>query len=569
MNNLKTILNAKRKNKKPIHMKIKIYTLAIILLGSITTFSQAPNWSWAQCPLGAYYSNFGQSIASDANGNTYVTGNFTSPTITFGNISLLNPRTDGNGVEMFVAKYDASGNVLWAQCPDGSARIRCQCIALDVNGNSFITGTFSGTATFGAITLTSTIIDNGFVVKYDAAGNVLWAKNVGNVQYPSSIGVSGIGVDANGNSYITGGMNGTFTFGANTLTSNGKYDIFLVKYDGMGNELWVRNAGGTDDDWGTAIKVDASGNSYITGTYSSSGIYFGSVVLNKISGNRDSFFVKYNTSGNVVWANIAGGSGEDTGWGVGIDANGNSYFVGNYISDFTFGSTTLYGTGDNDIYLVKCDALGNFLWGKRAGGFSSDRAQCISTDANGNSYIAGWFASATLTFGNTTLVNSGNSDVFVAKYDASGKSLWAKSAYGNADCWGIANDANGNAYITGRFMSPTITFSSTVLANVGFGNIFVAKLGGITTGIVPDNNPINAVNIFPNPSNGIFNVKSEIEFSKIDIYNMLGEIIYSSSASFGKTNQTEIDLSRQPKGLYFYRLQSDSKVSWAGKVIIE
>src|SRR6185369_12691602 len=101
-------------------------------------------------------------------------------------------------------------------------------------------------------------------------------------------------------------------------------DVFTAKYDPEGNVLWAASAGGTGTDNGTGIGVDAAGNCYITGHFSSTSITFGATTLTR-TGSENVFVVKYDASGNVLWANRAGGTGFDAGSGIAVDAAGNSY----------------------------------------------------------------------------------------------------------------------------------------------------------------------------------------------------------------------------------------------------
>ena len=140
-------------------------------------------------------------------------------------------------------------------------------------------------------------------------------------------------MDLNGNLYITGYFDSPLLiFGSTTLTnaSQGQGDIFVVKYNASGNVLWAKSAGGWYIDVGNGIAVDANGSSYITGMFNSPSITFGNTVLTDSSGYfcgggqgcSDIFLVKYDSTGNVLWAQRAGGIDHDGGTGINLDANG-------------------------------------------------------------------------------------------------------------------------------------------------------------------------------------------------------------------------------------------------------
>ena len=319
-----------------------------------------------------------------------------------------------------------------------------------------------------------------------------------------------IGVDGNGNSYITGFFNGRAIFGlgeANetTLTSTGvniqpyasgagSHDIFVAKYNAGGALVWVKQAGGDSDDHGRGIAVEGSGNSYVTG-------YAGARL----------FVTKYDAAGALLWTKQADGVptddavtvlGSGRGLDIGVDGSGNSYVTGSFTDDATFGpdeanETTLTSAGNFDIFVAKYDAVGALLWVGRAGGASDDHGRGIAVDVSGNSYVTGDFAGAA-TFGQgepheTTLTSAGLADIFAAKFDPLGALLWAGPAGGASDDYGrgIAVDGNGNSYVTGDFQG-SATFGATpmtglraaqtdetTLTSAGAGDIdiFVAKYG--------------------------------------------------------------------------------------------
>ena len=446
----------------------KTFLIVLLLFSYIFIFAQLNPWLWAKKAGGTNY-DYGSGIAVDASGNSYVTGGFEG-TATFGSTTL----ESSGSQDIFVAKLDNRGNWLWAKKAGGTDSDYGYGIAVDASGNSYVIGCFySATATFGSTTLTGNGINNIFVTKLDSSGNWLWAKNARESPYDYG---HGIAVDASGNSYVTGYFSGTATFGSTTLTSSGGADIFVAKLDSSGNWLWANNAGGTSDECGNGIAVDASGNSYVTG-YFDSNATFGYTTLTS-NGDYDIFIAKLDSSGNWLWAKNAGGSSNDSGNGIAVDASGNSYVTGYFDSNATFGYTTLTSNGDYDIFIAKLDSSGNWLWAKNAGGSSNDSGNGIAVDASGNSYVTGYFDS-NATFGYTTLTSNGDYDIFIAKLDNCGNWLWANNAGGTSDDRGtsIAVDASRNSYVTGYFYDSATFGSTTLTSNGGYDtNIFVTKV---------------------------------------------------------------------------------------------
>lgn len=306
----------------------------------------------------------------------------------------------------------------------------------------------------------------------------IWAKPAGGTGFEW---IQGSCTDINGNVFITGIFSSpTITFGNFILNNTGNGDIFIVKYDAGGNALWANAISVAINSWTYNCATDPNGNLFVTGFFSSPSITFGNIVLtnNSIAPYGDMFIVKYDPNGNVLWAKSAGGAYDEDGLGCTTDLNGNVFITGNFGSHtIAFGTSTLTNTGNSintyDVFIVKYDGNGNLKWAKSVGGTETEAIQSCSADANGNVLITGGFSSANLTIGTTVLTNLYQGippyveDMFIAKYDANGNELWAKSAGETgydlgSDC---ATDASGNTIVTGSFRSPAITFGNTVLTN--------------------------------------------------------------------------------------------------------
>jgi len=461
----------------------KTFLLLILVLCSLALFAQNEDWHWA-IQAGGTDDDYSYGIAIDSNRNSYVTGYFKSSSITFGTTTLTNSGYE----DIFVAKMDSNGNWLWAKQAGGTDYDEGMSIAVDANGNSYVTGYFFSNANFGDTNLISSGYSDIYIAKLDSNGNWLWVKQAGGTSEEWGIGVA---VDSNGNSYVTGFYQESATFGTITLTSSGGNDIFVAKLDSNGNWLWAKQAGGTSYDEGVSIAVDTNGNSYVTGDFSASAT-FGTTTLTS-SGEGDIFVAKMDISGNWLWAQQAGGTDYDSGFSVAVDANGNIYVTGSFKESATLGTTTLTSSGSEDIFIAKLDSNGNWLWAKQAGGTYYDFGNSIAVDANGNSYVTGYFEYSA-TFGATTLTSSGESDIFVAKLNSNGNWLWAKQTGGTSFDfgYGIAVDANGSSYVTGFFME-SATFGTTPLTSSGGYDIFVAKLGEVNSINLPDIIPFNGI----------------------------------------------------------------------------
>jgi len=433
--------------------------------------------------------------------------------------------TGSEEYNFFTAKISSDGNWLWANSIGGNDEAWGFSIAIDTDSNLYLTGGFKGTANFGSTTLTSNGSSDIFAAKLSSDGDWLWANNAGGNGWDQGRSIS---VDNFGDLYITGGFSNTVYFDEIVLTSNGGYnDIFIAKMNSDGDWLWANNAGGNDWDLSESITIDSSGNSYITGFFYGNA-NFGDITLTTNAG-RDIFIAKVTSNGNWVWAKKAGGNGWDGGLSIAIDNSGNLYVTGFFASTASFGAISLTSVGGDDIFVAKLDLRGNWLWAKNAGGSSVwDWGRCITVDNLGNLYITGDFE-GTAFFGETILTSFGSGDGFVAKLNSDGDWCWAQNVGGNISDQGsgLTVDSSENLYVTGYFSGVAI-LGSTMLTGNGSGDIFVAKLNvevSTENDVIP--REINLSN-YPNP----FNPTTTIEFSiqndsvvELTIYNIKGQKI--------------------------------------------
>lgn len=550
----------------------KFLTL-FLLFGSSALFAQTQTWQWAY-HAGDHGYESATSVAVDANGNAYITGPYTSAFINFGTFSLLNSFSGTS--DIFLVKIDPSGTVLWAKTFGGVDGDQGNSVAVDALGNIILTGWFaSASISFDSTVLNNagTTSSDLFIAKFDSSGNLIWAKSAGGTINDRGYGVS---TDTNSNIFVTGWYSSpTINFETGVLTNAGSAtnDIFLVKYDSNGTALWSKTIGGTNNDAGNACTTDASGNTYVTGNFVSASINFGTGALNNAgTGTNDLYITKYDPLGVSLWSACVGGINDEMGNGIALSGN-NVYLTGAFSSPtVTFGSTaalTNASAGTSDIFLAGYSSTGTANWSERAGGIDADQGKCICADASGNVYISGSFISTNISFGTGTLTNfaSGTKDLFVASYSNTGNSLWSLEVGNSADEIGngIASSTTSSAiYLGGVFNSGLVSFGTNTIYKGCGEDVFYAKLD-MTTGMQDASSTSDiTLNLFPNPSsNGIFSINDELANAEIEIYNVLGEKIVSNS----NINNT-IDLSAQAKGVYFVRFILKEKIL-SRKIIID
>jgi hypothetical protein len=448
---------------KQIYFPVSLI-LAILLFSSWNLFAQYPQFDWAK-GAGWYNYDSAHDVAIDKNGNCVIVGKFQSR-VTFSDYSF---DTNG-GYDIFVVKYDPYGKVIWANQIYGPSTDWGYGIKIDADNNIIITRYFTDYAKLGSFNLVSNGYVDILIAKYDSAGNLLWAKTAGgwSIDYGQDLTI-----DKFNNIYVTGFFRNRALFDSvNIATPAMTYQTFVAKYKATGELIWVKHAVGSNENFGSGITGDDTGNIYVTGAFSDT-VTFENITLVS-SGDKDVFIVKYDSSGNLLRANQCGGSEYDWGWSVATDGAGNCLVTGQFCGTALFGNITLTSAGGNDIFIAKYDPSGNIIMAKRAGGSSDDQGRDMITDAAGNYYITGEIGMDG-TFDGTSL--PGNGTIFIVKYDASDNLLWAKRAGSNVNlCPGIALDEpSKSCYIAGYYFNNAV-FDSVTLISAGLSDIFVAKL---------------------------------------------------------------------------------------------
>ncbi|MEG4231420.1 SBBP repeat-containing protein [Microcoleus sp. Pol11C3] len=469
---------------------------------TLTIGKQAPNFEWIK-QFGTPKDDQFKSAALDSAGNVYLTE------YTYGDLGGTNPSTN-----TWVAKYDSSGSELFLnQLGNGSNNV--SKVTVDSAGNVYLTGS-TGSASPQAVFNEY----DAWVAKYDSSGSQLWLKqfDYGNFNdHPSCLAV-----DSAGNVYLTG-TSGYTTSG----NGGGPKSAWVAKYDDSGNQLWLKGVNSENRDISDGIKVDNSGNVYLTGTsynfsqgyppefktraakYDSNGnqlwlkqlgtadfdnratIFLSDLAVDSAGnlyltggtngalgspngGDRDIWATKYDSNGNRLWLKQFGTAESDSPSGLAVDSAGNLYLTGG-----TNGALGGPNAGGEDIWATKYDSNGNRLWLKQFGTAGADSSSDLAVDSAGNLYLTGE------TSGALGGPNAGGEDIWATKYDSNGNLLWLKQ-FGTAKSDSpskLALDRAGNLYFTGE------TNGALGGPNAGGQDIWVAKLGTITEVVTPTLTP--------------------------------------------------------------------------------
>lgn len=310
-------------------------------------------------PTGINQSNVSASIALDPNGDLYFTGRFFG-TIDFGVAQLVSAGRQ----DIFVAKYDANGNCLWAIREGGSDEDEGAALEIDPSGNVLLTGLFKGSVNIAGTALNSaSSYADGFLAKYDTNGNGIWAKSFGGALWDTG---NGLAVDGAGNTYITGRYTGSATFDALTVNGTGDADLFLAKYAPNGDLLWL--VGSTEIGWKQTsdVLVGASGQIYLTGSY------YGnlSICTNTLTGdptNFHAFLSCFDSEGNLLWQKDFP-SVDSRGYALAARPAGDIVLSGSFSGSMQVGALGTNGNGLQDPFVAAFNSAGEELWAQAMSG---------------------------------------------------------------------------------------------------------------------------------------------------------------------------------------------------------
>ncbi len=559
----------------------------IIILLLINSITQAQSWQWAKHIGGVSGYDFGGStMFVDQNSNSYVCGSFQLPC--YFDTDTLYP---GGYSDFYIAKYSSSGTEQWVKrfggnnSPSNSEGIGGMCYDA-ANNYFYVTGSFSPSALFGS-TLLSCPQQGFFLAKFDLNGNCIWAKQDTS---GGKSGGSGVTVDNSGNIYVCGQNTLSSTFGSNSISAGG----FIAKYDASGNCMWAKNEFRMANPvWQGYSEVLSQGIRIFNSNIIVAGFSINdTIIVDTITAYNNplqaTVIASFNLNGDVQWLKLTGTSstGSFIGSDFSMDNQGNSYLPGLFYDSAHFGNSTLIDpNGLGDGFIVKFDINGNLKWVKQLNssgdtiGHSGGWAMNISTNSDGYSYLSGYF-SGTAHFGPYTVTSStsassvSSQDMFVARYDSSGVCLGVKN-FGRADATAVCSDGN-SFWVTGAFSSNTVTIGSSTFtnySNAGPNNdLYVAKCDAITKVEEKMLNTNNTLTIYANPNKGTCNITVPNDLLNeqnlvLNIYDANGKLIQQQPVQV-QQEKVKINIQEEATGIYNVTLGNKNKV-YSGKIVFE
>jgi hypothetical protein len=483
-------------------MKNLMLFTAIILTYHSALLSQVPDTMWTKTYGGTDY-DVGNSVQQTSDGGYIITGKALSFSAGNYDVGLL--------------KTDSYGNLQWLKLFGGTNE-DCGNSVLQTSDGGYIVVGYTFSFDIGAGDL--------WLIKTDSNGNLTWSKTFGGTSGDIGVSIQQI----SGGGYIIAGS--TASFGA------GLGDVWLIKTDSSGNEIWSKTFGGTDWDIAASVTVTSDGGYVVTGNQSSISV-----------GNTDVGLLKADSNGNLLWFRNFGGTQNDGGNCVKETTDG-GFIITGYTASFT--------AGGNDVWLIKTDSDGVQQWSKSFGGTQNDAGYSVVQSQDGGYVVAG----VTNSFG------AGGADIGLLKTDSLGNLIWITSIGGpNAD---VAKDikltSDGGYIITGA----TNSFGA------GLDDVWLVKLEPDITSV--EENVIVKDYIlkqnYPNPFNPTTTIKwqqPETGFVTLKIYDVLGKEVITlvNEELISGMHETVFDASRLSSGIYLYQLKAEDPSTSSGHGFIQ
>lgn len=357
----------------------------------LARYTAAGTLEWVRTATSASGAPVGHSLSVDPLGNCYVTGSFDGTT-SFGVANLVS----AGGSDVFVAKYDRAGTLLWVVRQGGAYDDSGRGIAADGANGCFLTGLLQSSTAASSRDI--------LVAKYNAQGVLQWQR-----QPASSSSDAGMAVAADdaGNAYVTGWFTSTANFLTTNVTAIGARDIFVAKYNSAGTLLWVSALGGASGDEGKGVGVDTNGNVYVTGSFNIGG--------GSASSDAEKFLLtKFSSTGALLWQRELLASLYYPDFSSASDRAGNTWVVAGLQGSGRLNGLPVSSTGSYDGLVAKYDPAGTLVWVSQVTGSGSAIPHRLAADGAGHCYLTGEF-DGTATFSTTKLTSTGGTDIFVAR----------------------------------------------------------------------------------------------------------------------------------------------------------
>jgi len=455
--------------------------------------------------VGGPGNDYAIAVTTNPSGDVFVTGVFNDSVDMDPDTGVAMVYSAG-GADIFILKLDSAGNFGWVQTIGSPDDEDVSGITKDGIGNLFIIGKFGDVDPLdldpgpGNDDNTSNGNTDIFIVGLTSSGNYLWGVSFGgsggDVPY-------GITTDLTGNVFSTGAFRNTVDFdpgtGVDDQTSSGQQDIFVQKLSGLGNYIWARTFGGsTDNDYGTGIGTDHSGNVVTTGKFNGSVDFDPGTGVNIQSdlGGGGEFLQKLDSGGDLLWANtIASNTGFVTSNALFIDGTDNVYTTGTVTGSMDFDpsfNSDFQSGNPNSAFVQKIDGTGAYVWTKVIPGQSSGIG--VVVDPMDNLLMAGTYTGVVdfdPDFGVDLKPSLGSTDNYIFKYGYCSASYYIDSAHtcdtytspSGDSIWiysGVYFDTIMNSWGCDSFITVVLTIDTVEIGVTQNGDTLTADFSGAT-----------------------------------------------------------------------------------------
>lgn len=544
---------------------MKLNQFTFIVVGLFTTClcsAQTGYWDWAVSVNGPSNEDEIDAVASDNQGNVYISGKFedtlhvagySTPLISNGMADIMLEKYDSTGVFQWVKQYGTVGedNVFDAVC--------------NQSGDVIISGYFQNTIQIDTITITSYGGFDAFLAKLDSDGNVIWVLQYGGT---SDEGGNEVAVASNGQIIVGAKSLGNITIGAFSFTNPnpGIGDSYIISVNPDGTVAWARTISGVGASRAKAIAVDDVGNVYCGGDFISINYIVDELgIQHNLSSNgaRDAFVTSWTASGDLRWFKNWGGTGDEMCKGIATNSNWDVYLAGPFTNSVNFEGDTLVSAGANDFFMWKLNTTGGTEWLRHISSIDDILyGGEIESDGNGG-VIMGIGLTNTLqlqsdtAFITYTLPVLGTAYPFFLQYNSNGSVVFTKFADDNSSGYGTFGEISrsSNRVFLDVILRGSLTFNDVITsgsyANKDAGLTSIVLTISDLSNIPNTGNNNSVLQVYPNPTNQILNIQYSEGIFNVFIYDLQGRTVYRQN---GIEVECKIDCSLFSNAIYILKV---------------